>query len=68
MIHVKYAVQLKILQNLKRQSLKNFFHIVKDPLDCNSKNVIYLFECKKCQSKFPYVGSTVTAIKVLVVS
>ena len=22
-------------------------------------NVIYLFECKKCQFKFPYVGSTV---------
>ena len=36
------------------------FDILKGPLDCNSNNVIYLFECKQCQFKFPYVGSTVT--------
>ena len=35
------------------------FDILKGPLDCNSNNVIYVFECKKCQFKFPYVGSTV---------
>ena len=29
-------------------------------MDCNSNNVIYLSECKKCQLKFPYVDSTVT--------
>ena len=39
------------------------FHILKVPLDCNSNNVIYLFECKKCQFKFPYVGSTVTKFR-----
>ena len=34
--------------------------ILKDPLHCNFNNVVYLFECKKCQFKFPYVGSKVT--------
>ena len=36
------------------------FDIPKGPLDCNSNNVIYLFECKKCHFKFRYVGSRVT--------
>ena len=36
------------------------FKIFKGPLDCkNLKNVIYLSESKKCQFKFPCVGSTV---------
>ena len=39
------------------------FDILKGPLDCNSNNVVYLFECKKCQFKFPYVGSTVTKFR-----
>ena len=39
------------------------FDILKGPWDCNSNNVIYLFECKKCQFKFPYVGSTVTKFR-----
>ena len=39
------------------------FDILKGPLDCNSNNVIYLFECKKCQFKFPYVVSTVTKFR-----
>ena len=47
-----------MLQNLKKQT---FF--LKGPLDCNSNNVIYLFECKKCQFKFRYVGSTVTKFR-----
>ena len=29
----------------------------------NSNNVIYLFECEKCQFKFPYVGITVTKFR-----
>ena len=39
------------------------FDILNDLLDCISNNVIYLFECKKCQFKFPYVGSTVTKFR-----
>ena len=36
------------------------FDILKGPLDCNSNNAIYFFECKKCQFEFSYVGSMVT--------
>ena len=39
------------------------FGILKGPLDCNSNNVIYLFECRKCQFKFPHVCSTVTKFR-----
>ena len=42
----------------KAESEENF-DILKGPLDCNWNNLIYLFECKKCQLKFLYVGSTV---------
>ena len=59
-VHVKYAPQLKILQNLKNSKSEETFNILKDPLDRNSNNVMCLSECKKCQFKFPYVGSTVT--------
>ena len=66
-VHVKHASQLKILQNdykdttkYKKAESEETFDILKGPLDCNSNNVIYLFECKKCQFKFPYVGSTAT--------
>ena len=37
--------------------------ILKGPLDCNSNHVIYLFECKKCQYRFPCVGSTKTKFR-----
>ena len=40
----------------KAESEENFYI-------CNSNNVIYLFEYKKCQFKFPYVGSTVTKFR-----
>ena len=36
---------------------------MKGPLDCNSNHVIYLFECKQCQYRFPYVGSTKTKFR-----
>ena len=62
-VHVKYATQLKILQNFKKAESEETFDILKGPLDCNSNNVIELFECKKCQFKFPYVGSTVTKFR-----
>ena len=39
------------------------FDILKEPLDCNSNHIIYLFECKQCQCRFPYVGSTKTKIR-----
>ena len=60
---MKYASQLKILQNKKKTESEETFDILKGPLDCNSDNVIYLVECKKCQFKFPYVGSTVTKFR-----
>ena len=34
------------------------FDILKDHLDCNFSNVVYPFKRKKCQFKFPYVGSS----------
>ena len=37
------------------------FNIFKDPLDSN--HVIYLFECKQCQYRFSYVGSTKTKFR-----
>ena len=45
---------------LKKSESEETFNILKGPLDCNSNNMICLFECKKCQFKFPYVGSAVT--------
>ena len=38
--------------------------ILKDPLDCNSNHVIYLFECKQCQYRFSFlIGSTKTKFR-----
>ena len=51
---------VKDTTKFKKAESEETFDILKGPLDCNSNNVIYLFECKKCQFKFPYVGSTVT--------
>ena len=39
------------------------FNILKGPLDFNFNHVIYLFECKQCQYRFPYVGSTKTKFR-----
>ena len=38
-------------------------YILKGTLDCNFNHVIYLFECKQCQYRFPYVGSTKTKFR-----
>ena len=48
------------LKKFKKAESEETFDILKGPLDYGSNNVIYLFECKKCQFKFTYVGSTVT--------
>ena len=49
--------------HFKRRDRGETFNILKGPLDCNSNHVIYLFECKKCQYRFPYVGSTKTKFR-----
>ena len=47
----------------KRRDTDETFNILKGPLDCNSNHVIYLFECKQCPYRFPYVGSTKTKFR-----
>ena len=47
----------------KRRDTDDTFNILKGSLDCNSNHVIYLFECKQCQYRFPYVGSTKTRFR-----
>ena len=47
----------------QKAELEETFGILRGPLDSNSNNVIYLFECKKCQFKFSYVGSTDTKFR-----
>ena len=37
--------------------------MLKGPLDCNRNHVIYLFECKQCQYRFPYVDCTKTKFR-----
>ena len=49
--------------NFKRRDTNKTFNILKGLLDCNSNHVIYLFECKQCQYRFPYVGSTKTKFR-----
>ena len=49
--------------HFKRRDTGETFDILKGPLDCNSNHLIYLFECKKCQYRFPYVGSTKTKFR-----
>ena len=48
------------ISHFKRRDTNETFNILKGALDCNSDHVIYLFECKQCQSRFPYVRSTKT--------
>ena len=54
---------VKDTTKFKKAESEDTFDILKGPLDCNSNNVIYRFECKKCQFKSPYVGSTVTKFR-----
>ena len=49
--------------HFKKRDTNETFNILKGPLDCNSNHVIYLFECKQCQYRFPYVGSTKTKFR-----
>ena len=39
--------------HFKRRDTDETFNILKGPLNCNSNHVIYLFECKQCQYRFP---------------
>ena len=49
--------------NFKRRDTNKTFNILKGLLDCNSNHVIYLFQCKQCQYRFPYIGSTKTKFR-----
>ena len=51
--------------HFKTRDTNEMFNILKGPLDCNSNgiHVIYLFECKKCQYSFSYVGSNKTKFR-----
>ena len=49
--------------HFKRRDTDETFDILKGPLDCNSNQVIYSFECKQCQYRFPYAGSTKTKFR-----
>ena len=55
---------VKDTTKFKKAESEVTFDILKGPVDCNAKNMICLFECKKCQFKFPYVGSTVTRFRL----
>ena len=55
---------LKDTVKFKKAESEETFDILKGPVDCNANNVICLFECKKCQFKFPYVGSVVTRFRL----
>ena len=48
---------VKDITKFKTAESEETFEILKGPLDCNFS------ECKKCQFKFPYVGSTVTKFR-----
>ena len=52
-----------LTSHFKRRDTNETFDILKSSLDCNSNRVIYLFECKQCQDRFPYVGSTKTKFR-----
>ena len=47
----------------KRKDTDEMFNILKGPLGSNSNHVIYLFECKQCQYRFPDVDSTKTKFR-----
>ena len=55
---------VKDTAKFKKAESEETFDILKGPVDCNANNVICLFECKKCQFKFPYVGSAVTRFRL----
>ena len=48
--------------HFKKRDTNETFNILQGPLDFNSNHVIYLFECKQCQYRFLYVGSTKTKL------
>ena len=48
------------------EDTNEWFYILKGLLDCNSNHVIFLFECKECQYRFPYVGSTKTKFRYII--
>ena len=49
--------------HVKRRGTDEMFNILKGPLDCNSNHVIYLFECKQCCYRFPYVGGAKAKVR-----
>ena len=49
--------------HFKRRDTNETLNILKARLDCNSNYVIYLYEYKQCQYRFPYVGSTKTKFR-----
>ena len=49
--------------HFKRGDTNETIYILKGPLDYNSNHIICLFECKQCQYRFPYVGSTKTKFR-----
>ena len=49
--------------HFKRRDTDEWFVILKGPLDCNCNRVIYSFESRRCQYRFPYVGSTKTKFR-----
>ena len=51
---------VKDTTKFKKAEPEETFDTLKGILHCNSNNKIYLFEYKKCQFKFPHVGSTGT--------
>ena len=51
---------VNITSHFKWRYTDKTFKILKGPFDCNSNHVIYLSECKQCQYRFPYIGSTKT--------
>ena len=53
----------KVLVHFKRREIDEKFNILKQPFDCNSNHVIYLFKYKRCQYRFPYVGKTKTKFR-----
>ena len=54
---------VKDASHFKRKDTDETFNTLKGSLDCNSNHVIYLCECKQCQYRFPYVGSTKTTFR-----
>ena len=52
--NLKYKIQFQNTDTFSPITTDETFKINKGPLSCNSKKVIYLSECKKCNN--PYVG------------